>query len=167
MALIVTTTIKFFYSVLNFLALIRKVQVIIKNPCGSGFRFQYLASSCPRIKLHEIQCHFQEVSHRRARGDRRDYLNFFFSAFSHRGVGHRPYGPEAANSAVNYYVSRSIRLAAFQARAGPAVDPFSLPSSGSTGFHRLNPKIPRGKNRLAPGKIYPGEDCPKFSFLPS
>jgi len=26
----------------------------------------------------------------------------FFSAFSHRGVGPIPYGPEAANSAVNY-----------------------------------------------------------------
>ena len=27
-----------------------------------------------RMRLHEIQYHFQEVSHRRARGDRRDYL---------------------------------------------------------------------------------------------
>jgi hypothetical protein len=67
------------------------------------------------MKLHEIRCHFQEVFHRRARGDRRDYFYFFFSAFSHRGVGHRPYGfrlveprsysserPEAASSAVNY-----------------------------------------------------------------
>ncbi len=57
----------------------------------------------------------QEVSHRRARGDRRDYLKFSFSAFSHRGVGTRPYGPEAANSAVNYYVSCSIRPAVFSA----------------------------------------------------
>jgi hypothetical protein len=54
------------------------------------------------MKLHEIRCHFQEVSHRRARRDRRDELKFSFSAFSHRGAGHRPYGPEAANSAVNY-----------------------------------------------------------------
>jgi hypothetical protein len=43
---------------------------------------------------------------------------FFFSAFSHRGVGHRPYGPEAANSAVNYYVSGSIRVAVFWSAAG-------------------------------------------------
>jgi hypothetical protein len=51
------------------------------------------------MKLHEIRCHFQEVSHRR---DRRDYLKFSFSAFS-------------ANSAVNYYVSCSIRPAVFLA----------------------------------------------------
>ena len=35
-------------------------------------------------------------------------FSFFFSAFSHRGVGHRPYGPEAANSAVNYYDATPI-----------------------------------------------------------
>jgi len=57
---------------------------------------------------------FQEVSHRR---ERRDYL-FFFSAFSHRGVGPIPYGPEAAISAVNSYVSFLIKLAAFQASGG-------------------------------------------------
>jgi len=54
------------------------------------------------MKLHEIRSHFQEVSHRRARGDRRDYLKFSFSAFS-------------ANSAVNYYVSGSFRPAVFLA----------------------------------------------------
>jgi hypothetical protein len=42
----------------------------------------------------------------------KDYL-FFFSAFSHRGVGPMPYGPEAASSAVNSYVSVSIRPTAF------------------------------------------------------
>jgi len=30
------------------------------------------------MQLHEIRCHFQEVSHRRARGERIDYLNVFF-----------------------------------------------------------------------------------------
>ena len=29
-------------------------------------------TSC--MKLHEIRCHFQEVSHRRVRGERRDYF---------------------------------------------------------------------------------------------
>jgi hypothetical protein len=93
------------------------------------------------MKLHEIQCHFQEVSHRRARGDRRDYLKFSFSAFSHRGVGTRPYGfrlvepiaysserPEAANSAVNYYVSCSIRPAVFLAGGGADLKPDTLGS---------------------------------------
>ena len=32
------------------------------------------------------------------------------SAFSHRGVGLIPYGPEAANSAVNYYKLTSKSL---------------------------------------------------------
>jgi hypothetical protein len=54
------------------------------------------------MKLHGIKCHFQKVSYRRARGDRRDYLQFSFSAVS-------------ANSAVNYYVSGSIRPAVFLA----------------------------------------------------
>jgi hypothetical protein len=89
------------------------------------------------MKLHEIRCHFQEESHRRARGDRRDYLKFSFSAFSHRGVGYIPYGfrlvelraysserPEAANSAVNYYVSCSIRPAVFLPAAGLAPETF-------------------------------------------
>jgi len=65
----------------------------------------FQASSAARMKLHEIRCYFQEVSHRRARGDRRDYLKFSFSAFS-------------ANSAVNYYVSCSIRPAVFWAGGG-------------------------------------------------
>ena len=42
----------------------------------------------------------------------RDYL-FFFSAFSHRGLGPMPYGPEAARSAMNAYVSVSIRPTGF------------------------------------------------------
>jgi hypothetical protein len=94
------------------------------------FRFDWTlaASGDACMKLHEFRCHFQEESHHRARGDRRDYLKFFFSAVSHRGVGHRTYGfrlvesraysserPEAANSAVNYYVSCSIRPAVFLA----------------------------------------------------
>ena len=54
------------------------------------------------IKLHEIRFHFQEGSHRRARGD---YLKFSFSAFF-------------AISAVNYYVSCSIRPAVFLAGGG-------------------------------------------------
>jgi hypothetical protein len=60
--------------------------------------------------------------------EHRDYKKFSFSAFSHRGVGPCPYGfrlvepiaysserPEAANSAVKYYVSCSIRPAVFLA----------------------------------------------------
>jgi hypothetical protein len=47
---------------------------------------------------------FQEVSHRRDRRVRREYL-IFFSAFS-------------AISAVNSYVSLLIKLAAFQASGG-------------------------------------------------
>ena len=41
----------------------------------------WLAVFLPRgdahMKLHEIRCHFQKVSHRRARGERRGYLIFF------------------------------------------------------------------------------------------
>jgi len=54
------------------------------------------------MKLHKIRCHFQEVSHRRERGDRRDrrdYL-FFFNCLR----------TSSAHSAVNYYVSFSIKL---------------------------------------------------------
>jgi hypothetical protein len=77
------------------------------------------------MKLHYIRFHFQEVSNHRARGGRREYLKFSFSAFSHRGVGHRPYGfrlveraysserPEAVISAVNYHASCSIKPAVF------------------------------------------------------
>jgi hypothetical protein len=60
-------------------------------------------------------------ANRRERRSRRDYLKLSFwnfSAFSHRGVGPMPYGPEAANSAVNYYVSSSIKLGASIASGG-------------------------------------------------
>ena len=42
----------------------------------------------------------------------------FFSAFSHRGVGPIPYGPEAVNSAVNDYVFCSISLSPNSNRCG-------------------------------------------------
>jgi hypothetical protein len=64
--------------------------------CHSGFRCRVSGVSSrkvraglkPCMKLHKIWCHFQEVSHRRARGARRDCFKFSFSAFSRRGVGH-------------------------------------------------------------------------------
>ena len=62
----------------------------------------FLARGAAHMKLHNIRCHFQEISHSGERGDRRDYLKFSFSAFS----------------AVNCYVSFSIKLAAFQASGG-------------------------------------------------
>ncbi|MCJ7542917.1 MAG: hypothetical protein MUO88_24990, partial [Desulfobacterales bacterium] len=40
------------------------------------------ASGGARMKLHNTRCHFQEISHRREREVRRDYLKFSFSAFS-------------------------------------------------------------------------------------
>ncbi len=91
------------------------------------------------MKLHEIRCHLQEKFHRRAREDRRDYLIFF-------GVlppGRRPipYGPEAENSAVNYYVSCSIRPAVFltggRADNWNPVDRLDQKSSGGV-YPRLN-----------------------------
>jgi hypothetical protein len=54
------------------------------------------------MKLNEFRYHFYKVSHRRERRERRDYLKISFSAFS-------------ASSAVNDYVSFSIRSVAFQA----------------------------------------------------
>jgi hypothetical protein len=62
----------------------------------------------PYMKLHEIRCHFQEISHRRDRGDRRVYLIFFFSAIS-------------AFSAVNCYVSSLIILVASAAELNPEI----------------------------------------------
>jgi hypothetical protein len=70
-----------------------------------------LWTSC--MKLHNTRCHFQEVSHRRDRGDRKDYLKFSFSAFS-------------AFSAVNCYVSFSIRPAVFWPAAGLNREPITL-----------------------------------------
>jgi hypothetical protein len=62
----------------------------------------FQASGAARMKLHNNRCHFQEISHRRERGVRREYLKFSFSAFS-------------AFSAVKCYVSFSIRPAVFLA----------------------------------------------------
>ena len=45
-------------------------------------------------------------------------LLFVFLSVLPPGRRHRPYGPEAANSAVNYYVSFSIRSAAYCPAAG-------------------------------------------------
>jgi hypothetical protein len=60
---------------------------------------------------------FQEVSHHKI-AEYAEIIYFFFSAFSHRGAGPMPYGPEAEISAVNFYVSFSIKLAAFQVSGG-------------------------------------------------
>jgi hypothetical protein len=60
------------------------------------------------MKLHNIRCHFQEIFHRRERGDRRDYLiKFSFSA-------------------ANCYVSFSIRPAVFLAGGWAVIRPTSV-----------------------------------------
>jgi hypothetical protein len=66
------------------------------------------------MKLREIRCHFQEVSHRRTRRSQRLFKILLFNC-------HRTPSAFSAHSAVNYYVSFSIRLAAFQ--AGGSADP--------------------------------------------
>ena len=65
------------------------------------------------MKLHKIRCRSKKY----LTAEIAEYAEiFFFSAFSHRGVGPMPYGPEASISAVNSYVSFLIRLVVFQAR---------------------------------------------------
>jgi len=100
----------------------------------------------PCMKLHHIRCHFQEISHRRDRGDRRDYLKFSFSAFS-------------AFSAVNCYVSFSIKLAAFQ--AGGWADFWLLNSEFQ---HRLTLKA-LSKGKPKPGSLGPDSSLLLRSFL--
>jgi len=46
------------------------------------FPFNFEVDRELRMKLQNNRCHFQEISHRRERGVRRDYLKFSFSAFS-------------------------------------------------------------------------------------
>jgi hypothetical protein len=66
------------------------------------------------VKLHKIRCRFKKYLTAEI-AEYAEIIYFFFFAISHRGVGPMPYGPEAAISAVNSYVSFLIRLAAFQA----------------------------------------------------
>jgi hypothetical protein len=72
----------------------------------------FQARGAARMKLHKSDAVPRSISPQSSLRAQR-LFNFFFSAFSHRGVGPMPYGPEAAISAVNYYVSFLIRLAAF------------------------------------------------------
>jgi hypothetical protein len=65
------------------------------------------------MKPNKIRC--RSKKYLTARPLSRQRLFIFFSAFSHRGAGPKPCGPEAAISAVNFYVSFLIRPAIFLA----------------------------------------------------
>ena len=66
---------------------------------------------------NKIRYRSKRVSPQRSLSTQR-LSKIIFSAFSHRGVGLIPYGPEAAISAVNSYFSFLIRLAARRPATG-------------------------------------------------